>query len=108
MSGGFDVSFGPPHPPDGTLQTDVAWLAEMWEMLRDGGVWGVPRSGLIFEKREAERVLAVTARMPWMSAMPCSAAELDEQQRDEVEGIRARLEQVGITVIDETREDDNG
>jgi hypothetical protein len=29
----------------------------IFEMLTDGGVWGVPRSGLVFEKRDGSSVI---------------------------------------------------
>lgn len=97
---GFNVSFGPPHPPDETLQSDVGWLAEMWDMLRDRGVWGVPRSGVVFQKREAERELRVVARMPHDPAMSITPEQLAEQQQSEVDGLRARFEVLGITVTE--------
>ena len=91
------------EPP--VLPSEVAWSRNLWAQLRDRGVWGVPRSGLVFQKREAERVFAVTARMPHDPAMPCTAAELDEQQREEVVAIGRRFEPLGIAVVDETRDE---
>lgn len=90
------------------LPSEVAWSANLWESLRDRGVWGVPRSGLIFQKREAESVLAVTARMPHEPAMPMSAEQLLEQQDSDVKAIRRRFEPLGIAVVDETREGNDG
>jgi hypothetical protein len=90
------------------LPSEVAWSANLWAQLRDRGVWGVPRSGLIFQKREAERVLAVTARMPHMPELPMSAEQLTEQQDSDVEAIRRRFEPLDIAVVDETREGTDG
>ena len=90
------------------LPGEVAWSANLWAQLRDRGVWGVPRSGLIFEKREAERVFAVTARMPHDPAMPVTAVELAEQQDSDVEAIRRRFGPLDIAVVDETREGTDG
>ena len=90
------------------LPGEVAWSLNLWESLRDRGVWAVPRSGLIFQKRQAERVLAVTARMPHDPAMPVTAVELAEQQDSDVEAIRRRFERLDIAVIDETREGTDG
>jgi hypothetical protein len=74
-------------------------------MRGDRGVGGGPGWGLIFETRAAARVFAVTARMPHDPAMPCTAAELDEQQREEVVAIGRRFEPLGIAVVDETRDE---
>jgi hypothetical protein len=76
----------------------VAWSQNVFRMITDGGVWGVPRSGLMFTKRGDKLVL--TARMPHMAGMPCSAAELAEQQQDDYEGIKRHMEAAGITVED--------
>lgn len=81
---------------------EVDWCRGLWESLRDGGVWGIPRSGLIFQKRAGAREFAVVARMPHEEGMPLSAAELAVQQQAEVDGTRARFAVLGITVPDET------
>ena len=91
-------------------QSELEWCARQWAMIRDGGVWGIPRSGLILVKREASRTFAVTARMPLMPGMvtfegePLTAEQLREQQDAEIAGLRARFERVGIQVVDETED----
>jgi hypothetical protein len=82
------------------LFDDVAWLARQWDMVRDGGVWAIPRSGIVLQKDEPGRRWIVSARMPHMEGMPVTAEELREQQDAELEGIAARYEVVGIAVVE--------
>lgn len=77
----------------------VAWCRAQFNRLRDGGVWGIPRSGMIFTKRGDTFVL--TAVMPYVRGMPCSDTELRQQQRDEFELNRLHFAAAGITIIDE-------
>ena len=44
------------------LNADAQWCLMMFRSLKVGGVWGVPRSGLIFT-RTGEDTLALTTRM---------------------------------------------
>jgi hypothetical protein len=74
----------------------------VWNMLRDRGVWTVPRCGLIYQKREGENVLALIERMPWDEGMPLAAEELREFQDDDHEGIGQIFNAIGITVVDHT------
>jgi hypothetical protein len=78
----------------------IEWSRRHFATMRDGGVWAVPRSGMIYTKRGNELVL--TARMPHDPAMPCSAAELDRSQRDDFESIKKHFAAAGITVKWET------
>jgi hypothetical protein len=90
---------------------EVDWCRGLWDSLRDRGVWGIPRSGLIFEKREEAREFAVVARMPHEEGMlrfdgePLTAAEFAVQQQAEVDGTRARFAVLGITVPESDREE---
>ncbi len=56
-----------------SADTDRAWCLSTFAMIRDGGVWGVPRSGLIFTRRGSELVL--TDRMPWSEEIAVAASE---------------------------------
>lgn len=78
----------------------VAWSANVFRMITDGGVWGVPRSGLMFTKRG--KTLVLTMRMPHDPGMPCSADELAEQQQNDYEGIKRHMEAAGVIVEDAT------
>lgn len=84
---------------------EVDWCRGLWDSLRDRGVWGIPRSGLVFQKLEAEREFRVVARMPHEEGMPCTAEQLREQQDGEVEAVRARFAVLGITVPENDREE---
>ena len=56
----------------------------------------MPRSGLVFQKREG--MLVLTEAMPLMPGMPLTEAELREQQADEFETIKRHFGAAGITV----------
>jgi hypothetical protein len=72
----------------------VDWCRAHFAMLKDGGVWGVPRSGLIFTR--CGDALVLTARMPHDPAMPLTAAELDKQQHDDFAGIKLHFDAAGV------------
>jgi hypothetical protein len=85
-------------------ESDLQWCRATFAALAEGGRWGVPRSGLIFEKREGELVLV--ERMPWSAELAQAAAEAREVPPDEAALrayqdedaalIRSRLEAAGI------------
>lgn len=86
------------------LDTDhVAWCRRLFDMLNVGGVWGIPRSGLIFTRTD-ETTLTLTARMPYMDGMEeiLTPAQLREQQDDEYEQCAAHFRAAGVTVNDAT------
>jgi hypothetical protein len=72
------------------------WCRTTFYGLADGGIWGVPRSGLIFTKRDGGLVL--TDIMDWHPAMDITEAELVEQQTGDYEVIREQFELAGIPV----------
>ena len=74
----------------------AAWCQRQFGMMADGGTWGIPRCGLIFQRRGGELVLV--AQMPWTSAMPVTEAELLKQQDAEYEATRAAFTDAGIPV----------
>lgn len=76
----------------------VQWSENMFRSLADGGTWGIPRSGLMFQRRGEE--LLLTDRMPWEAGMMYSAAELARFQADDFEGVREHMGAAGITVLD--------
>lgn len=95
------------HRSPTTVDADIAWSRSHFNHMReDGGIWAVPRSGLVFTRRGDELVL--TARMPWTPELeaaaragqdvPKSAAELASYQDMEYETIRDRFERAGIKV----------
>jgi hypothetical protein len=77
-------------------------------MLAQGGVWGVPRSGLIFQRRGD--TLVNTMRMPFMPEMadpskdcPHTAAELEVYQEEEFQDTVEHFKAAGITVTKEIK-----
>ncbi len=85
----------PSAPPE--LYAD--WCRQHFALIREGGVWMVPRSGMIFTKREGRLVL--TVEMPYMPEMEgtITAEQLREQQDAEFETIREHFAAAGIEVI---------
>jgi hypothetical protein len=83
---------------------NAAWSREHFRAMAQQGVWGVPRSGLTFQKRGDKLVLI--ERMPHDHAlvgpMPMSAAELRAYQDEDFEVIRREFGRAGIEVIDGT------
>lgn len=77
----------------------VEWSRRQFALIADGGVWAVPRSGMLFQRRGQQLVLTVA--MPWMPEMEgaITVAELREQQDSEFEGIRKAFGAAGIEVI---------
>lgn len=79
----------------------IAWSKTHFASLKDQGVWGVPRTGLMFQRQGDALVLI--QRMPHDPKMPISAAELDEIQQDDFEVIASKFRAAGIEVRDKTR-----
>jgi hypothetical protein len=69
-----------PGMKDAPTPEHVAWCRRMWGLMADGSSWGLPASGLIFQKREAARELVLIDAMPHMPEMPISADELLARQ----------------------------
>ena len=76
----------------------VAWCRKTFDVIRDGGGWGIPRSGLIFTKRNGR--FELTERMPHDPAMPITASELREQQDREFSETVEHFAAAGIEVVD--------
>ncbi len=80
----------------------VAWSRNLFNSLNEGGAWGVPRSGLIFNKHGEE--FHLVARMPHDPAMPITATQLQEQQDGDIKSITAYFGAAGIKVVNLTKE----
>jgi len=61
------------------------WCSNMFQMLAIGGVWGVPRSGLVF-RREADALQLI------------APDSLDAAQAADLESITAHFAEAGIAV----------
>jgi hypothetical protein len=79
------------------------WCLQMWGMLAEGAMWGIPRSGLIFHRREGKLVL--TQVIPWQAGMAdesghalTDADDLLLYQRNDYETIKFYFNGAGIEV----------
>jgi hypothetical protein len=79
----------------------IEWSRSLFHGLRVGGVWGVPRSGLIFT-RVGENVLALTDVMPHTPDMPGTPRDLFDQQAGDFREIQSYMKKAGVTTIDRT------
>ena len=82
-------------------QSDVRWSAQHFRRIADNGTWGVPRSGLLFQRRGDTLVL--TARMPHHPDMPLTEHQLANYQQTDFEDIKKHFGAAGIAVLDLTR-----
>jgi hypothetical protein len=78
----------------------IAWSRSMYNSLNEGGMWGVPRSGLIFTKRDGGLVLV--SQMPHIDGMDVTPEQLAEQQETEFDSIREHFAAAGIDVTKES------
>jgi len=76
--------------------SDIAWSTQMFNQLAEGAMWGVPRSGMIFQRRG--NALVLIGKMPHEEGMPISSDELTVQQAAEYESIRQHFEAAGFDV----------
>ncbi len=76
--------------------TDVQWCRKLFSMLADGGTWGVPRSGLFFQKQSDCLVLQST--MPHTADMPMTEAALKKYQQEDFAVIQEHFAAAGIMV----------
>lgn len=80
----------------------VEWCRNVFRALNEGGVWGVPRSGLVFTKRGEELVL--TERLPASVEQSRTYQGEDLQLRayqdEDFEVIKAHFAAAGITVTE--------
>jgi hypothetical protein len=77
-------------------QKNVIWSKNHFRIMANGGTWGVPRSGLLWQKHGDELVLL--ARMPWVREMPITAEQLQQQQDADIESISEHMRAAGVKV----------
>lgn len=75
------------------------WSRQQWSLIGDGGVWAVPRSGLVFQRRFDK--LMLFARMPHTDEMPMSSEQLRKQQDEDYERIKEEFGKIGVEVESE-------
>lgn len=67
---------------------NIGWSRTIFAALKDGGVWAVPRSGLIFRKEGTGLVLQAKLSGPWPEAY----------QDDDYECIKRNFADAGIPI----------
>ena len=77
----------------------AAWCRDLFDSLSEGGLWGVPRSGLTFTKRN--NALVLTAREPRHGEHSTLARMWQSYQQDDFEAIRDEFAKANIVVEEE-------
>ena len=75
---------------------DIAWSRQTFRLMAEGGTWGVPNSGLIFQKQGGELVLI--SKLSYQGERPVTPDEVEEEQEKSYELIRRMFGEAGITV----------
>jgi hypothetical protein len=75
----------------------ITWSKRLFESIKEGGIWAVPRSGLIFKKHEKKFTLITT--MPHVEGMPMTARQLTKYQKQDFKVIRKHFKAAGIPVV---------
>ena len=89
------------------MTPEQEWCWQQWNLLNDGGVWGIPRSGLVFQKNAKAKKLVLINQMPHISGLPLTPIELKEQQEGEFRSVRENFAGIGIKVERGTNPDPN-
>ena len=88
------------------IETDYTeWSQRHFAMLAEGGMWAVPRSGLVFTRRGDSLVL--TSTMPHIIEMPMDEAALRKYQEEDFQAIKSHFEAAGIPVRSEIPDEGN-
>jgi len=74
----------------------IEWSRRQFAMMKDGGVWGIPRSGVVFQRQGDELVLIL--QMPHTEEMPVTPEQLDQQQQADFDVVKKHFEAAGIVV----------
>lgn len=80
----------------------VQWCEMIWNSLREGGSWGIPRTGLIFQKQASRNALVLVKRAPHDAGLPITERRLREMQDGDFEATREHFAELGVEVLDET------
>lgn len=72
----------------------IAWMKRLFQSLNDGGMWGIPRSGLAFRRDGEAMVLA--------SFTPTDSPHIMAAQQEEFRQVQQHLAASNIEVRDET------
>lgn len=88
--------------------TEIMWSRRQWQQIKDGGVWAIPRSGLIVERTPAGfslvNVMPFTEELAAAAGegrdVPKTAAELRAYQKYDFRFIAQRFEAAGLIFDD--------
>lgn len=95
------MSKRPERLKDAEISPDhIEWSRNIFQTLREGGIWAVPRSGLVFQKREGKFFLV--QRMPWDESYPIPREEMRNFQTHDLRLISRYMRAAGVLVEDET------
>lgn len=76
----------------------IQWCKDQYELVSEHGTWAIPRSGLVFQKKEGKFVL--------VSKLPAIASdtkkEWEQLQEEDYQSIKEHFKAAGIEI---TRED---
>ena len=78
------------------------WARGMWNMLNDGGVWGIPRCGLMYRKDEEAMKFVCFERMNWERGVPMTREELREAQDSDHANLVVVFKAIGVEVVDDS------
>ena len=84
------------------MNSHAQWCRMVVRMLKPGGQWGVPRSGLVFTKT-GEDELTLTERLDFISGVEdITPADVAFWQQGDFETISFYMGQAGVTILDKT------
>jgi hypothetical protein len=72
----------------------ATWCRNLVDAMKEGAVWGIPRSGLLLRKTSADG-LELIAREP-------GPPELRAVQDQEMRSLREHFQAAGVTIVDNT------
>lgn len=79
--------------------SDIEWSRSLYRALKDGGLWPVPRSGLLFEKHDGPQPrMHLRGVMPFEPRMPGTPEMWRAYQEDDFDAIRQVFKEAGIAI----------
>jgi len=77
----------------------IQWCKAQYELVSENGTWAVPRSGLVFQKRDNKFVLVMKIPIPDSD----KKQKWEQLQEEDYQTIKEHFEAAGIEI---TREDE--
>jgi len=85
----------------GSIDGSRGFARGIWDKLADGGVWGIPRCGLVYRKDAEAKELVLIMRMPWFEGLSASEQQLLDSQEHDHAGIIDMFDAIGVGVREE-------